>query len=234
MTFLELVQDLWRESGSTGTTQPTTIIGATGEIDRLVHWTNKAWRDIQSMHTDWGWMRASASFTTVDGTAIYTLGTGAGTVGVAAASFDRWVKKTGRTYVTAVGTNSENFLPDMDYESWRNLYQFGANRNAKSRPIQCAISPDKSICLGPVPLAGYTVLMDYFRAPTSLDTASDDATPDMPAKYHEAIVWRALMLYGKYESAPEAYDNGKEEWAKWEKRLEASYLPPMEFAGALA
>lgn len=233
MTFLELVQALWEESGSTGIAPGvSTVVSQTGENLRLVNWVNRAWRDIQSMHPDWGWKRTSASFTTVAGQAIYPLGTGAGTVGVTAATFSEWARYTGRTYLTATGTSSEAFLPYMEYEGWRNTYQFGATRTANSRPVQYAISPAKAVCLGPVALAGYTVTLDYFSAPT--DLTLDDDEPDMPAEFHMAIVWRALMKYGAYEGAPDAYDHGKEEWKSWKARLEASRLPEVGFAGALA
>ena len=120
----------------------------------------------------------------------------------------------------------------MAYEGWRNVYNFGGNRVAYSRPVQYAISPAKAVCLGPVAVSGYTVTLDYFSAPT--DLTADEDEPDMPAEFHMAIVWRALMMYGKYESAADAYDNGKEEWKAWKARLEASRLPEVGFAGALA
>lgn len=234
MTFLEIVQRLWLESGASGTSPgPTTVVSQTGEYARLVTWANSAWVAIQRKHRDWGWMRQTTSFTTVLNQAVYPLGSGAGTVGVTAANFGAWVPETGRVYLTAAGTNSEQFLPQIDYEAWRNYYQFGATRNAPSQPVEVAISPAKALCLGPVALAGYTVTHDYFSAPVSMSLDADEPT-GLPAEYHEIIVWRALMDYAAFDSAPEVYDRANTNYSTMMKDLEADRRPVVQFAGALA
>lgn len=234
MNYLQLVQRLWMESGASGASPgPSTVVNQTGEYARLVTWINAAWQDIQTAHKDWGWMRATASFTTVAGQGEYTLGSGSGTVGVTAATHGMWARNTGRVYVTSVGTNSESFLDgDIDYDEWRDTYQFGANRVSSSRPNVVAISPAKSLCFGPVTAAGYTVTHDYFTAP--VDLAADADIPGAPAHFHMAIVWRALMMYGAFESASEVYDRGELEFGKLMRRMNADRVPEITFAGALA
>lgn len=233
MNFLQGVQALWLESGSSGTYPGvSTVVSQTGENARLVHWYNQAYKDIQTAHQDWGWMRTTASFTTVAGTAEYTLGTGAGTVGVSVATFGMWARNTARAYLTATGTDSEIALAWIPYEQWRDTYQLGAQRGANSPPTVFSIAPNKSICLPPTP-AGYTVTVDYFTAPVDLDTTDDTDTPPMPAQYHMAIVYRALMFYGAFEAAPEVYDRGETEFGKLMRRLDADRLPEMTFAGPL-
>jgi hypothetical protein len=234
MNYLQLVQRLWLEAGVSGTSPGlSTVAGQTGELGRLVTWTNEAWKDIQSAHDDWGWMRASASFATVSSTSSYPLGTGAGTVGVATASFGKWIPTTGRCYVTSAGVSSEAFLDVIPlYDDWKNAYFFGAARYTTSRPTVLAIAPDKSICLGPVPGAGYTVTLDYFSAPTDLTADAD--IPALPTKFHMAIVYRALMFYGAYEVAPEAYQRGELEFKKLMERMTADRLPPVTWGPALA
>jgi len=228
-----MTQRLWLESGASGTSPgPSTIVGATGESARLATWINAAWQDIQTAHTDWGWMRTAASFITVQAQATYALGTAAGTVGVSVATFGEWARNTGRSYLTSVGTNSEVFLDYIPYESWRSSYQFGAIRNQYSRPLQFSIAPDKSICLGPVPISGYTVTLDYFTAP--VDLTADADTPTLPAQFHMAIVYRALMMYGAFESAAEVYDRGELEFGKIMRRLADQRLPEVGFIGSLA
>lgn len=70
MNFLGLVQRLRQEAGASGT-GPLTVAGQSGELQRLVNWTNDAWLDIQSLKLDWDWMRSSFAFQTVAGQAIY-------------------------------------------------------------------------------------------------------------------------------------------------------------------
>lgn len=233
MTFLELVQELWEEVGASGSSPgPSTTVSQTGEYLRLVNWTNRAYLSIQRRRKDWGWMRQTASFTTVAGQATYALGSGAGTTGVTAATFGMWARNTGRSYLTSVGTPSEAFLEYATYESWRDAYQFSSLRTSTSRPNVVTITPAKALGLGPVPVAGYTITMDYYTKPVSLSGDSD--TPLLPAEFHRAIVCRAMMYYARYESAPEIYDDAKAEYDAVFSQLSASYTPQMDFAGALA
>ncbi len=176
-------------------------------------------------------MRTSASFTTVASTHTYTLGSGAGTVGVTAANFGMWARDTARCYLTATGTSDEQFLEYIPYEAWRNNYLMGSLRSTNVRPTVFTISPAKAICTPPA-LAGYTITSDYFSAPDDLE--ADAGTPGLPAQFHMAIVYRALMMYGAYESASEVYDRGELEFGKLMRRMTADRTPEMSFAGALA
>lgn len=234
MNYLQLTQRLWQEAGVAGAYPGlTTVANQTGELQRLVSWTNDAWRDIQNAHDDWGWMRSSASFATVAGQANYPLGTGPGTAGVAASAYGRWLPNTARNYVTSVGTNSEAAMDvESSYDAWRDTYFFGAARSTTSRPSVICVGPDKTLYLGPVPGAGYTVTLDYFTARTDLSVDAD--TPALPAKYHMAIVFRALMYYGAYEAAPEVYQRGELEFGKLMARMTQDRLPPVEWAAPLA
>src|SRR3990167_2854656 len=211
MNFLQLCQRVRLECGISGT-GPSTVVSQTGGRGRVVTWTNEAWKDVQTAHRDWGWMRATASFTTVAGTGTYTLGTGSGTVGVTAANFGMWVPESSRNYLTATGTDDEVLMNDIDYEAWRNNYQYGALRTATARPIQVAVSPVKALCLGPIPVVGYTVTRDYFSAPDDLEVDGD--TPGLPAQFHMIIVYGAMMMYASYESAPEVHQRAEREHYK--------------------
>jgi hypothetical protein len=233
VTYIQLIQRLWQEAGASGTSPgPTTVTGATGETLRLANWIAEAWMEIQRKHRDWGWMRSSASFTTVAGQMQYPLGSGAGTVGVTAATHGMWAVGTGRSYVTATGNTSEAFVDPIDYDVWRDHWNFGGFRSSRARPYEVAVAPDKSLCLGPNVDSIYTVTHDYFTAPVALSADAD--TPSMPDRFHMAIVWRALMEYGSYENAPEAYDRGEKNFKSLMRELEADRLPQMQWAGALA
>jgi len=222
-TYLQLVNLLKDESGS-GAADLTTAIGLTGEGRRLANWINAAWMDIQRQHPDWGWLRTSTSFTTVNGQATYTP-TEAG-----ATNFGMWERYSFRNYLTATGTPAEVFMSYMPYENWRDIYQFSSNRTAYSQPYDITITPAKSLGLGPVPLVGYTVTGDYFKCPTEMTADAD--IPALPVHYHMAIVYRALMFYGANEAATEVYQHGKIEFNRIMARVEADYLPEIELGCA--
>lgn len=229
MNFLQGVQRLCRECGVGNI---TSVVSQSGESLRMVDWYNSALQDIQEIHQDWGWMRASASFVTVDGQATYAIGAAAGEVGVAASTFGRWVKNSFRVYPTATGNSAEAFLNFMEYDAWRDVYQYGAARTTTSQPYDFTITPAKAVGLGPVPPAGYTVTADYFTAPVAL--ALDADTPALPSQFHMAIVYRAMMSYGSYEAAQEVYQRGEVEFKRMMRRIERDRLPEFSLAGPLA
>jgi len=56
----------------------------------------------------------------------------------------------------------------------------------------------------------------------------------MPERFHMAIVWRALMLYGGYEAASESYQRGQNEFTVLRSMLEVDQLPMIRMGGPLA
>lgn len=220
-TFLQLVQQLAKECGTTKdpATTITTVQSATGEVGRLASWIQTAWRDIQSLHPDWQFLRSSVSFTTTNGQATYTLTQ----CGLAANTFGAWVRDSFRNYLTATGQSSEIFMSYMPYDVWRNAYQYGAMRTSYSQPFTVTIAPGMSLGLGPVPLSGYTVIGDYYQAPVDLQLDAD--TPSLPSWHNKMlIVYKAMMSYGAFESAPEVYARGETEYNKLITRLENDQL----------
>ena len=229
MNFLDLVNRLRLECGMSGA-DLVTVVGQTGENNRAVQWVNASWNDIQTAHQDWQWMRKTATFPTVAGQALYPNGTGPGTTGVT--DFGMWARDTFRNYPTAQGLAAEIYMDYIDYENWRNSYMYGALRFQETRPFQVTIAPDKSLGLGPFPNDQYTVLGDYYSAPAPMVLDTD--IPPLPVQFHMAIVHRAKMYYGRYESAAEAYGAGNEEFIKFMARMDADRLPEIMRPGPLA
>ena len=227
MNFLQLVQRTARECGITGV-GPITVLNQTGEAGRLVGWVQDAWNDIQTAHPDWEWMRTSASFVTVSGQAIYT----PLQCGIVAGTFGTWIRDSFRSYQNSAGIGSEMEMDFTHYDSWRHDYDLGALKLVRTRPIVNTITPAKAIGLGPYPEAGYTITGDYYVAPVIL--LADADTPAMDAQFHMAVVWKACMSYGAFESAVEVYSRGETEFDKLMMRMTAEDIGEMTFPGALA
>lgn len=243
MTFLQLCQRACVECGVASgqailSALPTTV-GATGSLGRVVNWVGDAWADIQTDHDDWDWMRSSnllgggVTVQTLAGQASYPLGTGAGMVGVAVDSFGKWDRETFRSYATAVGFTGEDFLEEIPFDTWRDTHMFGAQRTVQTRPVVVAVGPDQSLNLGPPPNGLYTVTADYFVAP-SVMVLDTDIPLGLPTRFHMLIVYRAMMKYAGYESAPEVYQRGSEESARMRAQLMAVRAQRIGFGGALA
>jgi hypothetical protein len=225
VNFLEICQRAQRECGIATTL--TTVVGQSGEHRRFVDWVQDAWNDIQTVHQDWEWLRQSVSFVTVNGQATYT----PLECGITAGTFGMWARDSFRSYETAGGVNTEMTTSYIGYEDWRQLYQLGAHRDTRSRPVQISITPAKSIALAPYPADGYTVTGDYYTAPVVL--ALDADTPLLPAQFHMAVVWKACISYGAFEAAPEVYQRGELEFKKLMRRLERDRMPEIVLSAPL-
>lgn len=237
MTRLDLVNSLIQECGVSGG-PVSTAVGLTGSQLRCATWVDAAWNEVQTEHDDWDWMRSSnllgsgASFVTLPGIATYPLGTTAGQVGIAVDSFGKWDRETFRCYTTTVGTNDEQFLDNIPYDVWRDGYMLGALRSVQTRPYVVAVGPDQSVNVGPPSNGLYTITADYFVAP-SVMTADGNVPTGLPLRFHMLIVYRAMMKYASFESAPEVYSRGQSEYNLMFNQLEAVRLPQISFAGAL-
>lgn len=243
MNYLQICQRAAQEcgvaSGSAIQAVMPTVVGAAGSLGRITNWVNDAWTDIQMDHEDWTWMRSSnilgagVSFTTVAGQASYPLGVGPGTVGIPVDAFGKWDREAFRNFTTTAGFRNEMFLDDIPFDTWRNSYMLGAMRSVKTRPVAIAVGPDQSLNLGPPPNGEYTITGDYYVAPSEM-VFDTDVPIGLPYRFQMLIVYRVMMKYAGYESAPEVYERGLAENAGMYAQLLSVRAPRMTFGGALA
>ena len=228
MTFLELCQRAVSECGAPDGALPSTVVSQRGEALRFVNWVNNAWLDIQNLHGEnWKFMRATASFTTVEGQPTYT------PAECNATNFGYWYRDTFRCYNTVAGITGEIFMSYLDYEAWRNTYMYGGFRETRTQPTDMSVAPNESICLGPYPAEGYTVYGDYNTVP-SLMAVDGDLPGLLPTQFHMVIVWAVMKNYGAYESAPEVYQRGENEYNKLLALLRRNQLAELLGADAVA
>ncbi len=225
LSFLQMVQRLRQESGTSGTA-PITVVGQAGDIKRLVDWISSAWMDIQNERSDWFFMRQPVSFNTIAAQQSYT----AAQAGVA--SFGNFKLDSFRQYRVAAGHASEFMLEYLPYAEFRNAHLYSTMRDRTQMPINFTVDPSKNFVIGPIPDDVYNINGEGFAMPTEL--ALDSDRPTMPPQYHMTIVWRALMYYGQFEGAPEAYSHGQNEYSRMMKKLYADQMPVIAFGGALA
>jgi|ERR1700741_421953 len=131
-----------------------------------------------------------------------------------------------------IGLASEIFMSYRDYDIWRDIYQYGSLRQTQTRPYEMTITPDKSIGLGPFPISGYTVVGDYFTVPSYM-TANTDI-PAMPTQFHMAIVYKALVSYGRYEEDSFIIQLAERELKSFMRKLSSTRLAEVRTCGALA
>lgn len=225
MTFLQLLQQLQVQSSTSGIV-PLTCQNQVGDFARLVNWVNQAWLDIQNERPDWFFMEQPVSFSTVAGQQSYT----AAQAGLS--SFANYKVDSFRQYNPALGFGSEQRLNYMTFRDFRDMYQYAAMRTTQAMPVVFTVDYQKNLLLGPIPDNAYVVNGLAFAQAQPL--VNDTDTPTLPPQYQMAIVWRALMYYGQFEAAPEAYSHGQNEYSRLMDRLMADQLPVLQFGEPLA
>ena len=205
-TFLELVQDLHRESGAAGST-PTTVVSQRGEYLRLVNWVKDADMYIQDLWENWKFMRkeyseetlvANRSLPTVQDAAWYDEGT---------------------FKIIENGDTEENLIDVVEYDGIKaEIRDTGSNV-----PYRVIIMPDNTLQVDPYPDAAHTIKCDYYR--NAVEMTGNTDTSLIPARFHKAIVGYALTLYAGYENAREIMDQGNRIFGQQMERLENSQLP---------
>jgi hypothetical protein len=200
-TFLGLCSLMATRSGIIGAA-PSAVTGQTGRQAKCVDWVMNAWQLIQELQ-DWNFLYGEVSAVALTiGTASYT----GSALGVAS-RFGRFLGdrpgpsgryKPWTIYDNSIGTSDETALCLIPYMLWREMYDRGAQTN--QRPVHYAIAPDQSIRFGPIPEKAYKVRGEYVKAPQVL--AANGDIPDMPTKFHDIIVWRAIMLAAEHDESP--------------------------------
>lgn len=198
-TFIQLVNDVARESGTMGGQTLGTIAGASGRWAKLVNWTSQAWEIIQRDRSDWLFMRKTFATPLVIGQARYSA------ADLEIDDFGGWYapddsRARFSIYDPAIGRRDESRIERMEYPAWEEAFDFGEVQ--QMRPSLYAIDYDRQFCIGHPPDKAYTLRGSYRRAVQRLVADADE--PFIAPDYHVAIVWRALMLLGDDdESMPE-------------------------------
>lgn len=189
-TYLELAQELARESGSFDPALLTSVTGLTGRPAKVVNWVNKAYLNIQNSRRDWGWLISPWEDDLIPGSAVYT------PQSFNLTRFSTWMTDRDwflpvTLYDPVTGVADEGPLREVSHELWKTMYDRGDQSNFM-RPVDYAISPRNEIVFGPAPDKAYVVRGQYLKGPQILVNSTD--VPEMPSRFHDMIVWEAQRL----------------------------------------
>lgn len=200
MNRLQLAQELCRLAGITDTGGPTTTIGQTGDYRKAVAYIDAAHAEIQLKYFDWNFLWGTSTLSLSADIAAYQ---GQSDLGI---WDERRIYYDGQLLSVVA---YQDYLPDPDRET--------------GPPEYVVIRPDNQLLIVPTPDDAYTISYDYFKRGKVLSANTDE--PLIPSDYHMAIVGRALMIYGNYESAEEAKIQGQELYEMHMKALDAHEAP---------
>jgi len=220
-TFLVLCQKVARESGTIEGVAPATVSNLTGRLLKVVNWTNDAWSEIQNHRENWEWMRKDWSYALSESTGRYT-----------PASFNltnhsRWVKDDRSTtiYDTSTGVSDENDLEFISYRDFRIRYERGTQTD--DRPVHWTVTPVGEFGVGPKPDdSGFTATGEYYQGNEALTADSD--VPDLPSRFHDIIVWKALMKLASSDENRDGYAYAESLYTPLMAALERDQLPELE------
>lgn len=216
-TFLKLVQDAVRESGTVSGLLPTTVVGQSDRLAKFVAWTAQAWIEIQNERNAWRWMRGEFSAETTGGEARYT----ANAVGIS--RWAAWIprSKAMTIYKKADGNADEHDLEWMDWWDYKRTYDRGAQE--PNNPIHWSISPADELCLGPVPDDVYVVRGEHRKSNQEL--VENEDVPELPERFHSVIPDYALLLMAEHDEANLHIAVAQRRYRKTRHELERDQLP---------
>lgn len=207
-TYLQLLQDLHRESGAAGVA-PSAVTGLRGEAARLAGYIVQADQLVQDLWVNWKflWTQFTSSNTTTAGTATLAAPT----------NLNYWDFDTFR--IVYPGETDQHPIEAVEYNEIRTEVL----DTSEATPARVIVMNDSSLRFEPVPNGIYTIIADYWKKPTLLAAASDISA--IPPQYHLVILGRGLMLYGEFEDAPEVEKKGIRIYEQQLARLENRELP---------
>jgi hypothetical protein len=230
-TFLEICQDVARESGTAGTgVVPTSVTSQTGQLLKIVNWVERAWTNIQNRERNWRFLEAEFSGPTVASQRFYT----AAEMGIST-RFGSWVSGDDEMhnpvtfYETAVGESDERRLYWCGWREFRSERMIG--EDVVNTPSVYTIAADNTIGFDAVPDKVYTVKGLYRKAPQVL--AADGDIPECPARFHDVIMYRALMFLAADEETPIQYNGWRDEYTEIYGRMKRDQRPLMRFGAAM-
>jgi hypothetical protein len=182
-----------------------------------------AYQDIQALNTEWDFLRTEFSKSMVVGDRTYSL------TDLALTDLNAWRITETDEDITIYddAAADETFLLYKPWDVFKSVFMIGTNRTASGRPTFYSIKPDKSITFNVLPDDAYTFTGEYFKVAQTM--AADASEPLIPTQYQMAIVWRAMMFYGAYTGADEAYAHGEKEYRRVLSQLELDQLPRQSF-----
>jgi hypothetical protein len=225
MNLLQLVNQTRVECGVSGPTLASAQ-NLTGESARILAWVQQAWIDVQTSKEDWLFLREPFEFNTVAQQWEYT------PANAGLTNFGNWKRDSFRASSVNNLYRDEQLMNYMDWTTYRNLYRYANMRNTYARPVVVSITPNKDLAFGSTPDQAYTVNGEYYTQPVTLSADTD--IPGIPDRFQMIIVYRAMMYYAGYESAPEVLSRGDFEYRRLYSRMEIDQLPTIVSGPPLA
>jgi hypothetical protein len=224
-TFLQLCQQAHYEA-RVGGSGPSAVTAQTGRNADFVRWVLKAHEAIQLLHDDWTFDWDSDIFSMVANQEAYDP-----EADFAVTGGIRDMSREGvYAYDSTLGLSSRAWLTYMPWETFRYLTVPEVPGNMMTH---FTLRPDGYVQYYPTPnSANLRAVHEFYRQPEVLAANTD--VPRMPPQFHDAIVWRAVMLYADSLKDSFRYNTAKGEYDAIIDRMEMRCRPKIQIGGPLA
>lgn len=223
LTFLQLVQRAYRESGIGGSTGPASVLNQSGRNGDFVKWVLDGYEEIQNLRGNWNFLWRRSTFDLAADDDEYSPTADFGLTGVA-----EWVREGACIYREADGLASRQQLGFMEWALFRDL----PLTPATGFPTVFCQQPDGQIRYYPMPGEALKVIHEYWLTPQTLSADAD--VPILPARFHMAIVWKAVMNYAQFNKDWSLFDSAQDKYQDLMDGLYAAEQQPWTTGGPLA
>lgn len=207
MNFLDLCKSLRMECSVAGV-GPDHVTNQTGTYAKLVNWIQVANTEIQGRYFNWKFLFSHFVHTEESLRREFAEDVNARRINPPD-DLNVWV-------LDSFTLNGER-IPAMEYHD-----RAVADDRFSKQPF-VVVNPDNSLMVRNFDNGFPAIEADYYRKPQEL--MADDDEPLFPSQYHYLIVYRAMMMYGGYDNAPEITASGAEGFQLMLPTLEANQLP---------
>lgn len=238
MDYLEISQFTQRYIGGGNElpgTAPITVVGQVGGLYEIVKNVADAYRSIQNEQDQWRFMQKQGSFALASGGRVVTRAA----MIVQVPDYDeiradlygagyRFLQM----YSVANGPSSNTPVTYVPYQTWRGTVD--QNTIPVGKSAMFTVRPDSSIEFNFTADQDYIFVCDYKRLiDTWVQTASGTVpdpnlqTPIFPQRFHEAVAWRAVMLWAASVEDAGKYQFARDEYRRIMEAMRADQLPEM-------
>lgn len=222
-SYLELCQEVARESGTMASTTINSVTGQTGRPEKVVEWVAEAWKQIQNKHTSWRFRRTEFTAPLIVNTGLYT---------PAALSLNNvsefiYAQDCFTAYRDSVGVAEEYALTPLPWADFKRTYRRGTQTSAP--PSHYSIAPDGSLAIGPAPAEATTIKGEYVRTAQILSANGD--IPICPVDYHSIIVWYAIVHLAEHDEGAFQVATADRKYKEYYNAMARSQLPTITIGG---
>ncbi len=114
------------------------------------------------------------------------------------------------------------------YVSYGDWLRYGYDKpKVIGKPTHFTLSNTGQIEFYPPLDTTYNIYFEYTRTPQTLSVYGDEPT-GLPARFHNAIAWRAVMYWAEYEGNSQQYNRAKARYTKFETEMIRDLLPTVK------